>query len=196
MPPTIVKIVAVVGMTILVAFSPAAHMLKHVLSAEPRYDGWLAREAVHGQIKPGDLLYFSNDQYLLPFLDLVSKKYKGQALVGTYWIFPYLVIGRDYEARTVTDFVCHVARHEESDIIWGVSKEYLSDFNKGTSGFIVNLGFWRQFKIDFTYSEILYEVYDGLFARGRIEQIRQIDEGAEDAGRIIYRRGTLPPECL
>jgi len=195
MSSTVIKIVILVAISLSVAFSPAAHILKHVLSVEPRYDGWQAKKAVQNQLKAGDLLYFSNDRFLPPFLDLVSKMYAGNASIGTYWIFPYLVIGREYESRTVADFVCHVARHEENAIVWGISKEYISRFEKNSAEFDVRLGFWRQVKIKFSYSDILYEVYDGLFARGQIERITLMRDGEGGASRKLYQRGEFPAAC-
>ncbi len=192
---TVLRTLVLAAMALLVGFSPASHILKHQLSDGPRYDGWKARASVLGKLNAGDRLYFSSDRFMPPFLDLVVDMYRGHAEIKSYWIFPYLVIGRDLEMRTVNDFVCHAWRHEESSIVWGVSKEYLTNFDKESREFDFNLGFWRKFKVKFRYSDILYEVYDGMFVRGQIERIVGPEDDGADGLETLYQRGAVPTNC-
>jgi len=194
MSRNVIRIFALIAMALVIGFSPAAHILKQHL-AEPRYDGWQARKMVLENLNAGDRLFFSNDRFLPPFLDLVADTYAGRASIRTYWIFPYLFIGQGPESRTVADFACHIWQEENGSIVWALSKEYLTDFDRQERTFRVTLGYWNRYEISFSYNEILYEFYDGLFARGQIESIRQLGDAANGGSdQLLYAKGSPPSQ--
>ena len=192
----IVRLLALLGLVLLVGFSPIAHVLKQFIGSESRYSGWEARDLVYEKMRAGDRLYFSTDRFLPPFLDLVAENYAGKPGIKTYWIFPYLVIGQDQEARTIKDFVCLVRQWQGGSIVWGLSKEYLFDMDRTKMRFGINVGFWRRYQIEFAYSEIMYEFYDGLFARGRIKRITRLaDNDAGSADKLLYESDGVSNGC-
>tara|TARA_Y100001960_G_scaffold331360_1_gene428125 strand:- start:1119 stop:1727 length:609 start_codon:yes stop_codon:yes gene_type:complete len=192
-----ITLVMVLGLSLLILVQPASHILKHLLSSEDRYDPWKVKNEVLPRLRPGESIFASPDNYLLPFLRYLKDTYRETSEHQTYWVLPYLVGGHDLEEKAVNSFLCYLSKEGENGIVWALFKPKLIS-NDQANGFAeIELGFWRQFGVVFSYSDVLYEAHDSLFLRGFVEAVYETrnSEGAVTR-RLLFQRGVPLADCL
>jgi len=193
---------AIAGIMVLaVLFNPMAHVSKRYLYTTPRYHGPTANALVRPALAKGDALFFTTDQFLPPFIDLVKETYEslgeGTGDIAAYWVLPYMHGRPALERQTISALVCFLVRHDGDHIVWGLRKD-LVRFEKGkpkrASIRLVNR--FRSYRIEFQVAEILYEFHDGYFLAGRVLSLTEsMDSEGRSTENLYYQFPNDAPGC-
>jgi hypothetical protein len=181
---------------VLLGFNPAVHILKHFDPGTKRYNVLETRKVVRSKIEDEDVIYFTNDRFIPPFLDYVYDNYAGTTVVEARWIVPYLLGGKTLEDRTIADFLCIAAGHHGKNIVWALDSGHIKSRNDTAKTVTVRLGNLRRIHVDYVFREILHEFVDGVFLRGSITGIQEIKyENGADVRYQIYTSEKSPASC-
>jgi hypothetical protein len=184
-------------MALTVLFNPLAHVSKRILYSTPRYHGLTASALVRPALAKGDALFFTTDQFLPPFVDLVNDTYKGEADVEAHWVLPYMHGRPDLERQAVSALTCFLARRHGERIVWGLRKDLVT-FDEGSPrrATIRVVTRFRSFRIEFEVADILYEFHNGYFVAGRVLALTEtLDGEGKPTDALYYRHPGQAPGC-
>jgi hypothetical protein len=184
-------------MALAVLFNPIVHVSKRMILSAPRYHGLTANALVRPALSKGDALFFTTDQFLPPFVDLVKDTYKGEADIAAYWVLPYMHGRPDLERHAVSALTCFLARRHGERIVWGLRKDFVT-FDKGSPrrATIRLVTRFRSFRIEFEVEDILYEFHDGYFVAGRVLALTEtLDGEGKPVDTMYYRHPGHAPGC-
>ena len=160
--------------TVMIAYVPLSHILKHVVAAEPRYHHFVAQREVGEQVTDRELVLVSPDRLLFPFFDRIRSQFQSDDpdRPAAYIIFSPNFFDDPMSAKVIADFSCALDARGGQDILWGILFEYVNyiDRENGRAIFEVrtHLG---HLVVDFQFDEILHEFHNGFFVRGSVLQI-------------------------
>ncbi|MBT4489609.1 MAG: hypothetical protein HOC72_18865, partial [Rhodospirillaceae bacterium] len=194
---TVLPGIVAAAMILAVLFNPIAHISKRLVFPTLRYHGLTANALVRPYLQKGDALFFTTDQFLPPFVDLVADTYSGNADIDAFWIFPYMHGRPDLEHRAVNALVCFLARRQGERIVWGLRKDFValdpSDPKRVTIRIVDR---FRAFRVEFEMAENLYEFHDGYFLAGRVLTFSEVfDNTSKATNALLFRAPDHAPGC-
>jgi hypothetical protein len=159
--------VIVVG-ALMIGFVPGSHLLKHLVTSEPRFHHLTALHTVGPLLRNQDLVLATTDRLVMPFTDRIADQFKrgGELQPAAYIIFPQVNFDPIQVSAVIAEFGCALNDRGGEDIVWGVETEYLTFFDRVTGRGAIHKGtLLGPISVEFTASDILYEFHDGLYLR-------------------------------
>ena len=191
------KFLLSLGFCAVVLIQPIAHIAKHALFSQPRYDAWKAREVVLPRLNNGENILVSPDHFLSAFLEDFQATHRANPKRQVHWVFPQVIGGAELEAKAVSSFICFLDNYGEQGLVWALEKHLIIEQDKINKKASIRIGQWKRYIIEFGYSEIMYEVHDSIFLRGFVESLNELIQNESDSRmRILYdREQSLGQEC-
>lgn len=188
---------AAVAACLCVSFNPLTHILKRQLLPTPRYSALSAIDLVRPDLRPGDMILFTSDRFLPPFADLADDTYAGRASIPAHWFPSFFHGSPQLKADTISAFACLIARHGAREVVWGVQRRDLSALDPATrmASFHIDARD-SSLLVGLRYKAILYDFYDGLYLRGRIERMDHVIPNPNGAQReLLFQAPGRAPGC-
>ncbi len=173
-------------------YVPASHTLKRLPQATPRFSQQAVVEQVVNRARPGELIFATTDQYLMPFAERIWTGVRDGKPPSVVWVFPSEgAFNEDYGTLAAQRFGCALAARNGLNVIWGIHGPRVTAFDRssGRAQIVVPDGLAGDVRADFVVEEVMYEVVDGFYFRGRVT-------GAtlEPAGDILFQ-ADQPAAC-
>lgn len=184
---------ALIALGILTAaYVPVSHTIKRLPQATPRFSQQAVVERVVKRARPGELILATTDQYLMPFAERIWTDVRDGKPPSVVWVFPSEVaFDEGYGTVAAQRLGCALATRNGLNVIWGIHGPWVTSFDRssGRAQIVVPDGLAGHVHADFVVEEVMYEVVDGFYFRGRLTAAT-----LEPAGDILFQ-ADRPAAC-
>ena len=175
-----------------VGFVPLSHLSKRLLSGPSRFSALTARELLVDEIQVTPLLS-TPDRFLMPFVAELWDDVRQGRESNKAWAFPSIV-AFDPEAgpRYASSLACFLSRTGSTGVVWGLESFNLRERSGDQARVTIGLGVWNEVHARLSAVLIVYEFRDGMYLRGRIDDLRiaSLETGLETP--LLVRGQTAP----